>query len=128
VRFYWKHESVSAGTQAGKAKILRKVQYPRVLDVYEFCSDSLKKQLDEGREIERKEREAEDAKRLQGIAEQEAVKPGQDVEMKDANEEEKQAKKAVGKAARAEEKLKMLKKEDERLYRQHGRGLDTGNY
>lgn len=89
MRFYWKHESVSAGTQAGKAKILRKVQYPRVLDVYEFCSDSLKKQLDEGREIERKEREAEDAKRLQGIAEQEAVKPGQDVEMKDANEEEK---------------------------------------
>jgi ubiquitin carboxyl-terminal hydrolase 14 len=56
VRFYWKHESVVAGTNAGKAKILRKVQYPRVLDIYEFCSDELRAKLDEGREIERKER------------------------------------------------------------------------
>lgn len=29
-----------------KAKILRKVQYPALLDLYEFCSDALKQQLD----------------------------------------------------------------------------------
>ena len=48
--------------------------------------------------------------------------------MKDANEEEKQAKKAVGQAAKIEEKLKRLKQEDEKLYRPHGKGFDTGNY
>ena len=92
MRFYWKQQSVSAGTDAGKAKILRKVQYPRVLDIYEFCSDALKKHLDVGREVERKVREAEDEKRLAGLAAQDEKanekKSGEDVEMKDANAEE----------------------------------------
>jgi ubiquitin carboxyl-terminal hydrolase 14 len=48
--------------------------------------------------------------------------------MKDANEEVKETKKAVGAAAKAEAKLQALKKDDERLYRRHGMGLDTGNY
>jgi ubiquitin carboxyl-terminal hydrolase 14 len=42
VRFYWKKESTVSGTKAGKAKILRSVAYPKVLDVYEFCSGELK--------------------------------------------------------------------------------------
>lgn len=53
-----------------------------MLDVYDFCTDELKKSLDLGREFERKLREEEDSKRLQGL----------DVEMKDEsknNEEEK---------------------------------------
>lgn len=92
VRFYWKSANASSGTEAGKAKILRKVQYPRVLDVYEFCSDELKKSLDAGREFERNEREVEDAKRLAGLkaADEEAKlakekegKKGNDVEMED---------------------------------------------
>jgi ubiquitin carboxyl-terminal hydrolase 14 len=49
VRFYWKKESNVGGTKAGKAKILRSVMYPRVLDLYKFCSDSLQKTLNEGR-------------------------------------------------------------------------------
>lgn len=52
VRFYWKKESNVGGTKAGRAKILRSVNYPRVLDVYEHCSDELKKTLTEGREYE----------------------------------------------------------------------------
>ena len=87
---------MTAGTKAGKAKILRKVQFPRVLDIYEFCSDQLKKNLDEGREMERQQREITDG----------ASTAGKDVEMKDANEEEKEAKKAVGKQAKIEEKLR----------------------
>lgn len=87
---------MTAGTKAGKAKILRKVQFPRVLDIYEFCSDQLKKNLDEGREMERQQREITDG----------ASKAGKDVEMKDANEEEKEARKAVGKQAKIEEKLR----------------------
>lgn len=85
-----------------------------MLDIYEFCSEALKKQLDAGRELERKEREVHDHKKI------EENKAGQDVEMKDANEEVKETKKAVGQAAKAEAKLLALKKDDERLYRKHG--------
>lgn len=66
VRFYWKKESTTTGTKAGKAKILRNVSFPKVLDIYEICTDELKKSLDVGREFERKIREEEDAKRLAG--------------------------------------------------------------
>ena len=121
MRFFWKHESVSAGTQAGKAKILRKVQFPKVLDIYEFCSDELKHSLDHGREFDRKERETEDKRRLAGLEAQErelaAQRHGQDVEMKDEEEEKKEVKRIVGKAGKAAEKTRLLKKEDERLYR-----------
>jgi ubiquitin carboxyl-terminal hydrolase 14 len=64
VRFYWKKESSFAGTKAGKAKILRNVSFPKVLDIYDFCTDELKKSLDVGREFERKLREEEDNRRL----------------------------------------------------------------
>jgi ubiquitin carboxyl-terminal hydrolase 14 len=66
VRFYWKKESSTTGTKAGKAKILRNVSFPKILDMYEFCTEDLKKSLDLGREFERKLREEEDAKRLEG--------------------------------------------------------------
>lgn len=51
VRFYWKKESNVGGTKAGKAKILRSVMYPRVMDLFNFCSDSLKETLKEGRAL-----------------------------------------------------------------------------
>jgi ubiquitin carboxyl-terminal hydrolase 14 len=66
VRFYWKKESNVGGTKAGKAKILRSVAYPRVLDLYHFCSDGLRKTLDDGRLIEEEQRKAEDVARLEG--------------------------------------------------------------
>ncbi len=74
VRFYWKKDSATSGTKAGKAKILRNVSFPKNFDIYDFCTDELKKSLDLGREFERKIREEEDAKRLSGK---------EDVEMKD---------------------------------------------
>lgn len=46
VRFYWKKESNVGGTKAGKAKILRSVMYPKVFDLYSFCTDNLKKKLE----------------------------------------------------------------------------------
>ncbi|XP_042484041.1 ubiquitin carboxyl-terminal hydrolase 6 isoform X2 [Macadamia integrifolia] len=49
VRFFWKRESNQ------KAKILRKVDYPLELDVYDFCSDELRKKLDAPRQILREE-------------------------------------------------------------------------
>jgi ubiquitin carboxyl-terminal hydrolase 14 len=60
VRFFWKKGSDTAGTEAGRAKILRSVAYSKTLDVWEFCSDSLKKNLDQGRELEAKMLEEEE--------------------------------------------------------------------
>lgn len=66
MRFYWKKESNVGGTKAGKAKILRSVNYPKVFDLYPHCSDELKKSLDLGREFEAKLRAEEDEARLAG--------------------------------------------------------------
>ncbi|KDP40803.1 hypothetical protein JCGZ_24802 [Jatropha curcas] len=49
VRFFWKRESNQ------KAKILRKVDYPLELDVYDFCSDDLRKKLEAPRQTLRDE-------------------------------------------------------------------------
>ena len=51
--------------------------------MYDFCSPELKKSLDLGREFETKMREEEDKAKL----------AGEDVEMKDENEESKVTKK-----------------------------------
>ncbi|ONK69988.1 uncharacterized protein A4U43_C05F29040 [Asparagus officinalis] len=45
VRFFWKRETKQ------KAKILRKVDYPLELDVYDFCSDELRQTLQGPRQI-----------------------------------------------------------------------------
>ncbi|XP_020099025.1 ubiquitin carboxyl-terminal hydrolase 6 [Ananas comosus] len=45
VRFFWKRESNQ------KAKILRKVDYPLELDVYEFCSEELRQKLQAPRQM-----------------------------------------------------------------------------
>lgn len=66
MRFYWKKESSVGGTKAGKAKILRSVNYPKVFDLYNHCSDELKKSLDLGREFEAKIRQEEDELKLAG--------------------------------------------------------------
>ncbi len=83
VRFYWKKESSVSGTKAGKAKILRNVAFPKVLDVYELCSEELKKSLDLGREFDRKQREEEDNRILAG-------KEKEDVVMKGTEDEEEE--------------------------------------
>lgn len=46
-----------SGTQATKAKILKSVSYPRVLDIYNYCTEALQKKLDVGREYEKKQLE-----------------------------------------------------------------------
>ena len=60
MRFYWKQGSDVANTEAGKAKILRSVAFGKTLDVWEYCSDELKKSLDCGREFEAKLLEEEE--------------------------------------------------------------------
>jgi ubiquitin carboxyl-terminal hydrolase 14 len=49
-------------------------------------------------------------------------------ESKAQTEEEKEEKRLVGKALKKAQQEEELKRHDEVLYRQHGLGLDTGNY
>jgi ubiquitin carboxyl-terminal hydrolase 14 len=129
VRFFWKKESSTAGTSAGKAKILRQVSFPMVLDTYDLCSEELKQSLDHGRKYENKLREEYDNKVLSGKleddakAEEEAKKKKEsgsaDVEM----EEEKKEK-----STKKKEKVKQSSIKDNIVYRPHGTGLDHGKY
>lgn len=98
VRFYWKKESNVGGTKAGRAKILRSVMYPRILDIYNFCTPDLMKSLDHGRQFEAKIREEEDAARLAGIKKAEEESKPQDKE--ETEDEANARKKLVGAAAK----------------------------
>lgn len=51
VRFEWKGRHELARTEAGRAKICRKVTYPATLDVYNFATTSLQRKLQVGRRI-----------------------------------------------------------------------------
>lgn len=75
VRFFWKRESNQ------KAKILRKVDYPLELDVYDFCSDDLRKKLDAPRQ---KLRDEEGKKLGLKGGEKSSTSKDNDVKMTDA--------------------------------------------
>lgn len=68
VRFFWKRETQK------KAKIMRKVTFPAELDVVEFCTEELKKQLipirDKVRDIRKEEVDVERARKRQKLAHQ----------------------------------------------------------
>ncbi|KAI4136221.1 MAG: hypothetical protein LQ341_005774 [Variospora aurantia] len=66
VRFFWKREAQK------KAKIMRKVTFPPELDVVEFCTETLRKQLvpvrDKMREIRKDEEDVTRARKRQKLA------------------------------------------------------------
>ncbi|KAL8899699.1 MAG: hypothetical protein Q9207_006057 [Kuettlingeria erythrocarpa] len=66
VRFFWKREAQK------KAKIMRKVTFPLELDVVEFCTETLRKQLvpvrDKVREIHKDEEDVTRARKRQKLA------------------------------------------------------------
>ncbi|KAL8686981.1 MAG: hypothetical protein Q9218_006722 [Villophora microphyllina] len=66
VRFFWKREAQK------KAKIMRKVTFPKELDVVEFCTDTLRKQLvpvrDKVREVRKDEEDVTRARKRQKLA------------------------------------------------------------
>ncbi|KAL4904692.1 hypothetical protein BDW74DRAFT_27700 [Aspergillus multicolor] len=68
VRFFWKRDAQK------KAKIMRKVTFPAELDVVDFCTDELQKQLipvrDKVRDIRKEELDVERARKRQKIAHQ----------------------------------------------------------
>lgn len=51
VRFEWKGRHELARTEAGRAKICRKVSFPKNLDMYDFLTEKLQSQLKNARDI-----------------------------------------------------------------------------
>lgn len=66
VRFFWKRDTKK------KAKIMRKVTFPPELDVVEFCTETLRKQLvpvrDKVREVRKEEEDVKRARKRQKLA------------------------------------------------------------
>ena len=66
IRFFWRKDTQK------KAKIMRKVSYPQELDVLEYCTEQLRKQLvpvrDKVREIRKDEQDVERARKRQKLA------------------------------------------------------------
>ncbi|CAG8918349.1 unnamed protein product [Penicillium salamii] len=79
VRFFWKRETQK------KAKIMRKVTFPAELDVVEFCTEDLRKQLipvrDKVREIRKEEEDVERAQKRQRIAEERAIRQSKETDL-----------------------------------------------
>ena len=123
VRFFWKKESATAGTQAGKSKILRNVSFPMILDAYDLCSEELKESLDHGRKYEIRLREEHDEKMLSGKLEEDAKK--EEEEKKEGDVEMEEEKKETTKKAPKKSQPTI---NDNITYREHGTGLDHGKY
>lgn len=91
VRFFWRRDTQK------KAKILRKVTFPKELDIMEFCTDSLKEKLipvrDRLREVVKDEEDIERARKRRkthfAAAQAEASQPAK--EKKDKKEDKKPA-------------------------------------
>ena len=45
IRFVWREKDEGTNTEAGKAKILRNVAFPKILDIYDFCDEEFQKNL-----------------------------------------------------------------------------------
>jgi len=52
MRFFWKAANTAAQTQAGKAKILRNVMFPKQLELESYCTDELKETLKDGKKLQ----------------------------------------------------------------------------
>ncbi|GJP30407.1 hypothetical protein CLOM_g1081 [Closterium sp. NIES-68] len=94
VRFFWKRESQQ------KAKILRKVTYPLVLDVYDFCTPELRAKLDGPR---KRLRLAEDIKA--GLVEGKGK--GKEGEAEEGGKGEKEGEKGEGAGQKEGEKMEV---------------------
>jgi hypothetical protein len=104
MRFFWKATPNSQDHAGVKCKIMRPITFPNVMDVYEFCNDSLKATLDKPRavvedEILGKKRSAD------GDAAATEEKKEEEVDMEVDDEEAAALKAAIAMSMDAEAKL-----------------------
>jgi len=89
--------------------------------MYQFCTDELKKILDTGREYEKKQ--LIEKSKIEGDKFEE-YKKKLEAEGKILSEDTRE----LFKKWKEEQKEEEIKEHDEKLYRKHGTGLETGNY
>uniref|UniRef100_A0A7N0VIZ9 Ubiquitin carboxyl-terminal hydrolase n=1 Tax=Kalanchoe fedtschenkoi TaxID=63787 RepID=A0A7N0VIZ9_KALFE len=116
VRFFWKRESNQ------KAKILRKVDYPLELDIYDLCSDELRQKLDGPRKILREEARKAGLKKNKTSDSKE-----KDVEMTDAGSSAGDTSMALGAEGSKETQLTGVY-DLVAVLTHKGRSADSGHY
>jgi ubiquitin carboxyl-terminal hydrolase 14 len=67
VRFFWGSTSSAVNKESIAKKIVRPVEFPMVLDLFDFCTDDLKKQLEQKRKQISEEEEEKMKKRAEEI-------------------------------------------------------------
>lgn len=97
------------------------MSFPKVLDIYPFCSDKLKETLEQGRKYEKKKIEE---KNQQNSDKFEEYKKKLEAEGKMISEDSREVYKKFKETLVAEE----IKAHDDQLYAPHGFGLENGNY
>jgi len=88
-RFYWKATPDSQDHSGVKCKVMKPVTFNSIFDIYEFCSDEVKKELKKSRDKALKEEEDRINKKLKGEDTEE------DVKMESEDDEEAAALKAA---------------------------------
>jgi ubiquitin carboxyl-terminal hydrolase 14 len=79
-RFYWKLTPDSQDHKGVKCKVMKPVAFNSTLDVYEFCSDQVKKELKKSRDKALKEEEDRINRKLKGEIEDKEMEAKMDVE------------------------------------------------
>ncbi|KAL3322201.1 hypothetical protein AABB24_039705, partial [Solanum stoloniferum] len=124
VRFFWKRESNQ------KAKILRKVDYPLSLDVYDLCSENLRKKLEGPRQVLR---DAEGKKAGLKTSAKTPVSTDSDTKMTEAEESSS----GSGEASKSASQEGVLSEKEHQLtgiydlvavLTHKGRSADSGHY
>lgn len=91
-RFYWKATPDSQDHAGVKCKVMKPVGFQGILDVYDFCSDKVKKVLKVARDKAAQEEEDRVAKKLRGEGddEEDKEKEGGDAKMEEDKAEEEE--------------------------------------
>jgi ubiquitin carboxyl-terminal hydrolase 14 len=98
-RFYWKATPDSQDHAGVKCKVMKPVAFNGIMDVYEFCTEAVKKELKKSRDKALKEDEERINKKLKGEAEGDKMETEEKVE----DEEEVALKAALAMSMQGEE-------------------------
>ena len=97
------------------------MSFPKILDIFPFCTDKLKKTLDQGRVYEKKKIEE---RNQQNVDKFEEYKKKLEAEGKMLSEDSRETYKKFKETLIEGD----IKSHDDQLYAPHGYGLETGNY
>lgn len=119
IRFVWKQKDIGTMTDARKAKILRAVAFPKVLDLQPYCSQDLSARLQTGKDYQQRLDAAKTEKDKAAFEDFKA-----EFIKRDPDADTLKITKAFKKSKADDEVAEM----EENLWRDHGTGVETGEY